>query len=364
MSSSEAQSATTEESPSNGSAESTSQQDQPHEGTGIASKLSDSLKSLVVKANAIFKYSEGDQKAAENETKDTANSNSKSTATKKPPPENWKPIPRGTAVSDLPGTAMKRIAKDLMEIQNDPIEGAFVCHDDGDISRVDVLVMGPHDTPYEGGFFWFYVSFPKSYPYEPPKVKMMNTTGVEDGKSIYIRFNPNIYCDGKVCLSILGTWEGAPWTSVMSLRSLIISIMSLLGENPICNEPGLEETPIDSQDARRYNSYVTYCTLKFAALRFISRIGSAPIDILRLIAMMMEEELPHYRALAKRAKAVWDTHANTGSSQNCTSDRLFGRYQEQVVYDWDGLIASFSSDAIKKQLRDISNQNSDELHQS
>ena len=64
--------------------------------------------------------------------------------------------------------------------------------------QVNILITGPFDTPYEGGFFHFYLRFPPTYPHDPPRVKFM-TTG--DGR---VRFNPNLYRNGKVCLSILG----------------------------------------------------------------------------------------------------------------------------------------------------------------
>ena len=61
-----------------------------------------------------------------------------------------------------------------------------------------VLVTGPFDTPYEGGLFHFFIRFPPNYPFSPPRVKFMTT---DDGR---VRFNPNLYQNGKVCLSILG----------------------------------------------------------------------------------------------------------------------------------------------------------------
>lgn len=36
----------------------------------------------------------------------------------------------------------------------------------------------------------------------PPVVKLVTTGGGT------VRFNPNLYNDGKVCLSLLGTWHG------------------------------------------------------------------------------------------------------------------------------------------------------------
>lgn len=64
--------------------------------------------------------------------------------------------------------------------------------------QVHVLVQGPEGTPYEGGFFYFLVRFPPDYPLRPPRVKLMTT------RNNRVRFNPNLYKDGKVCLRCLG----------------------------------------------------------------------------------------------------------------------------------------------------------------
>ena len=64
--------------------------------------------------------------------------------------------------------------------------------------QVHALVIGPRGTPYAGGFFYFLISFTPEYPIKPPHVVLM-TTG--NGR---VRFNPNLYGNGKVCLSILG----------------------------------------------------------------------------------------------------------------------------------------------------------------
>ena len=61
----------------------------------------------------------------------------------------------------------------------------------------------PEETPYSGGCFVFDFFFPGKYPASPPQVNF-RTTG--NGS---VRFNPNLYNCGKVCLSLLGTWEGA-----------------------------------------------------------------------------------------------------------------------------------------------------------
>jgi ubiquitin-protein ligase len=65
-----------------------------------------------------------------------------------------------------------------------------------------VCIMGSNGTPYGHGAYIFDVFFEDSYPDTPPKVNL-STTG-----SGQVRFNPNLYSCGKVCLSLLGTWRG------------------------------------------------------------------------------------------------------------------------------------------------------------
>ena len=72
------------------------------------------------------------------------------------------------------------------------------------------------------GFFTFDVWFPPTYPSYLP---WWRSSRREDT----YRFNPNLYADGKVCLSLLGTWkasdESEKWDpSTGSLRQILLSI--------------------------------------------------------------------------------------------------------------------------------------------
>ncbi|KAI9868873.1 MAG: hypothetical protein M1830_005504 [Pleopsidium flavum] len=128
---------------------------------------------------------------------------------------------------------------------------AVACKD-VDVRNVKALIIGPPDTPYEFGFFEFAVKFPKEYPGKAPSVTGTTTNG---GRC---RFNPNIYAQGKVCLSILGTWRGEPgeeWSSAQGLESILISIQSLMSSNPYENEPGFEDAK-SSEDQKNIANYV------------------------------------------------------------------------------------------------------------
>jgi ubiquitin-protein ligase len=67
--------------------------------------------------------------------------------------------------------------------------------------------------------------------FDVPKLRLM-TTGAGT-----VRINPNLCVNGKVCLSILGTRSGTAWSPALCLESLLVSIQSLLCENPNHNEP-------------------------------------------------------------------------------------------------------------------------------
>lgn len=65
-----------------------------------------------------------------------------------------------------------------------------------------ILIAGAEGTPYANGLFEYHLILLFDYPNSPPKCNL-ETTGNGD-----VRFNPNLYSCGKVCLSLLGTWWG------------------------------------------------------------------------------------------------------------------------------------------------------------
>lgn len=128
------------------------------------------------------------------------------------------------------------------------------------------FISGPKDTPYENGIFEFHASFPTNYPQSEPQV-LLKTTGNNT-----VRFNPNLYNNGKVCLSLLGTWSGQEnekWNPKTStFIQVIVSIQSLiLVEQPYFNEPGFERyinTPEGKKLSDSYNIPLQIATIKYA----------------------------------------------------------------------------------------------------
>ena len=157
----------------------------------------------------------------------------------------------------------KRILKDLNELEKHNLNSHGIYHNtfDDDIYKLNVLMIGPTNTPYEHGFYFFNIEIPKDYPFSPPKVKYCT----QNGKT---RFNPNLYVNGKVCLSIINTWSGPGWTSCNSISTVLLSIQALVFvENPLHNEPGYEKD--NGIKNINYNTLLTYNNFKTAIYKMI-----------------------------------------------------------------------------------------------
>ncbi|OTA76487.1 hypothetical protein M434DRAFT_42482, partial [Hypoxylon sp. CO27-5] len=148
---------------------------------------------------------------------------------------------------------------ELSTLQTSLPEGIFIYHGSSRLDVMKILIIGPKHTPYEHGLFEFDLWCPMDYPNSPPKMKFRTTNG---GRT---RFNPNLYEDGKICLSLLGTWSGEPWRASQStLLQVLVSIQSMiLCEQPWYNEPGREDYENKAQSAK-YNNDVRTWTMQYA----------------------------------------------------------------------------------------------------
>ncbi|CDR97460.1 ubiquitin conjugating enzyme E2, putative [Babesia bigemina] len=101
--------------------------------------------------------------------------------------------------------------------------------EDDDLFQWRVCFEGPYGTPFEGGIFTVVITFPDTFPNNPPQMKFEQKM-----------WHPNIYPDGRVCISILHppgmdifNDQEAPeerWRPVLSVESIILSVISMLSE--------------------------------------------------------------------------------------------------------------------------------------
>jgi len=140
------------------------------------------------------------------------------------------------------------------------------------------MISGPEGTPYSAGCFIFDILAPSDYPNCAPKVNLQTTGGGS------IRFNPNLYNCGKVCLSLLGTWQGDQGESwhpkTSTLLQVLMSIQALiLVPDPFFNEPGYERnrgTPEGDRQSRMYNETIREGTVRYA---MIAQLKSPPEEL-------------------------------------------------------------------------------------
>jgi len=171
--------------------------------------------------------------------------------------------------------AIKRITSEIILVQDIPLHQdscIFIRVDEKYNMAMQFMITGPVGTPYEYGCYVFNVLFPSDYPQHPPAVSFISNGGK--------RLNPNLYDNGHICLSILGTYSGPQratseqWNSETStIMQIILSIQSqILTFEPWFNEPG-RDSYRDTDDGRKQNdNYVNSIRpyiLKHAILDFL-----------------------------------------------------------------------------------------------
>ena len=105
----------------------------------------------------------------------------------------WDPLQSSDWTARRPEAGcLKRIQLEMNKMFKDPPPGTYVQMDEDDMTLIHAIIIGPDDTPYQGGFFYFVLRFPPNYPMVPPRVRLMTT-----GRGT-VRFNPNLYANGKV----------------------------------------------------------------------------------------------------------------------------------------------------------------------
>ena len=213
--------------------------------------------------------------------------------------------------------AIKRIANDVKYIINNGAslssENIYYKHDEENIMKGYALIVGQRDTPYGYGYYFFEFIFPSNYPFEPPEVHYLTNDGS-------MRFNPNLYTNGKVCLSILNTWAGESWTACQTIYSLLLTLSSILCVNPLLNEPGIKE---DHNDVIKYNYLVTYKNIEFAIIKVVNivcfnevnTLSKATISVMRKFKTIIIETF-----VSNKEKILDFINANRITYENLIND--------------------------------------------
>lgn len=102
---------------------------------------------------------------------------------------------------------------------------------------VALIVLNP-DSLYYGGYFKAKMTFPRNYPYSPPDFKFLRPL-----------YHPNIYPDGRLCISILhppgddemsGESAAERWSPVQRVETVLISVLSLLDDAEVSSPANVD----------------------------------------------------------------------------------------------------------------------------
>ncbi len=182
--------------------------------------------------------------------------------------------------------AMKRIQRDLLDIEKCREDlknnGVYVYYDENNIKDVYTMFIGTENTPYHHGYYFVKFTFPDDYPMSPPKAfystqgrihthVINNSNNIAVSNDMYqVRFNPNLYTCGKVCLSMLNTWNGPGWVPTNTLTNVFMALQALvLNEYPLHNEPGYTELPKTDISVVNYNRIIQFANCKIAILEMM-----------------------------------------------------------------------------------------------
>lgn len=188
-----------------------------------------------------------------------------------------------------------RVMKEVKSLARDlPCESTasvYVSMDRDNMSYFQTVISGTVDSPYAYGLYLFDIRLPEDYPYNPPKMTIL-TTGNGD-----VRFNPNLYADGYLCLSILNTWGSTPeemWSPAghSSILQVLISIQSLIMDSDVIQkEPGYEGYSTDSDENTLYRDIVRYNNMKYAMTDMIRNPPPAFAQVIHTHFSLLKTEI-------------------------------------------------------------------------
>ena len=225
--------------------------------------------------------------------------------------------------------AIKRIInKDIKECISKNLNslGIYIEFNESNFLEAKAMIIGPKDSLYEGGFLFFNIKFPTNYPYSPPDVTYVSRNKVRIHPNIYVGSGTNGF--GKVCLSILGTWSGPRWTSIMDITTVLLTIQSLLDKNPLHHEPGQENNNTKQNDL--YNEVIKYESINTL---FLKNILEPPNGFEIFIENMNKEKDKNKEIIKKKIEK---------NENNKPKHIIIGFYRIDVLVDYQQLKINFN----------------------
>jgi ubiquitin-conjugating enzyme E2 D/E len=145
--------------------------------------------------------------------------------------------------------SLKRLQKEVTEMQKDTPTNCSAGPNNNDLFNWEATIIGPTETPYEGGIFKLKILFPADYPFKPPKITFETRI-----------YHPNINANGGICLDILKD----QWSPALNITKVLLSICSLLDE-PNPDDPLMPEiAQLFKSNRAEFNRIAREHTIQYA----------------------------------------------------------------------------------------------------
>ena len=216
--------------------------------------------------------------------------------------------------------------RELQAVQELTQQGIWYSQDEVNFAKGTAMIRGPAETPYADALLFFSIEFPADYPFSPPKVLFLTSDGTT-------RLHPNLYVNGKVCLSILGTYSGPQWSGALSFNSVLLSILGLLDNNPLAHEPAWEKGTLADLRHSTYANCVEHQMIKY----MVDLIEKIKTDSVKKGSMWahFEEEI---EALMPELKKNLDTRIKSHTTETTWTNLPYGMHIQTC---WSNLKIDF-----------------------
>ena len=226
----------------------------------------------------------------------------------------------------IPKDTITRLLRDIRDVMTDPTLaecGIMYRHSETDILTGYACIVGPSDTLYFGGYYFYVFKFPTNYPHSPPVVSFITNTG-------NIRFHPNFYANKKVCVSIVNTWRGEQWSGCQNIRSILMTFQSLLDKEPLLHEPGIRPS---HSDFVPYHLMVEYYNYKFACLTLLRDFTTHVAIEPALVPEFKEFMNSQFRSNKKRIREILMERVKQFPERKPIIVSLYGAIHTHISYD-------------------------------
>jgi len=230
----------------------------------------------------------------------------------------------------IPKETVERLLKDIKDMFMSSLEdmGIYYKHSDTNILKAYIMIVGQPDTLYFGGYYFFEITFPSDYPHAPPVVEYLTNDGVT-------RFHPNFYKSKKVCLSMLNTWRGEQWTSCLTIKSILLTLLSIMDSQPMLHEPGVTDK---HHDYNNYHNMILYKNIDFSCIRLMDEFMDTTI-----IPFEIEYKEYFYKIMLetfkKNAKGIKEVITSSTKIKNINKFYIIsGLYNMSLYVNFDELL--------------------------